>query len=548
MAKSAYVDAPFPSQFKEKLFVYLSRYCGSCYCFCRHAGFLAGYGNAAGDAECVPLSADEICDLLETPLPTAQQLGPLCDSLSRCRLSASVWEVDQEPILLVLAAVSFRRQHGSELAERALCDYLGRPKFDRLISFLAFIKTAHFWTETHGQLRPESDVIAWLQSEPQLAAWVQTNFRDHPAALRERIPPNEPPKEVAWPIPQGEAGRLAALQSSGLLDSPPEIEFDDVAGLAATVCDTPISLVSLVDRQRQWFKARVGLDCDETPRDVSFCAHAICRPEEMMVISDATQDQRFAENPLVTGEPGIRFYAGVPLVDRFGQALGTLCVIDTRVRQLSNVQQTTLMALARQCAKLMEAHQLNALLRTEAAQRRELERHMRGHAEAMRKLLDRVNKIILVVDGSGTMQYSNLEWTATTGHPSGMANPVHDIFCNPSWAEILDQLGRGPDATIRTFEVVDAGGHCMRLHGTAAVQASLDGEVVTVSFMLSRNKSDVQRSGFVTVCAWCHCIRDSGSGWVKFDKYHSDATQMEISHGICESCAPRLLEDSNSED
>ena len=145
-----------------------------------------------------------------------------------------------------------------------------------------------------------------------------------------------------------EPARIAALQNLAILDTLPEQSFDDITLLAAHVCEAPIALISLVDTARQWFKSHHGLDATQTPRGVAFCAHAILQPEEIFVIQDATQDVRFADNPLVTGDPSIRFYAGAPLVMPDGYALGTLCVIDRQPRDISSAQKAALAALGRQ--------------------------------------------------------------------------------------------------------------------------------------------------------------------------------------------------------
>ncbi|QLC72899.1 PAS domain S-box protein [Pseudomonas sp. LPB0260] len=155
------------------------------------------------------------------------------------------------------------------------------------------------------------------------------------------------------PEPLDEAARLAELERYALLDSPVEEAFDDLTQLAAQLCDVPIALISLVDAQRQWFKSRVGLDACETPRDFAFCAHAILAPQ-LMEVPDALADPRFRDNPLVTGPPHIRFYAGMPLNSRTGHKLGTLCVIDRRPRQLSMPQREGLQRLARQVERLFE--------------------------------------------------------------------------------------------------------------------------------------------------------------------------------------------------
>ncbi len=146
--------------------------------------------------------------------------------------------------------------------------------------------------------------------------------------------------------PENEQQRLQSLARYQVLDTPPEEDYDRVAALAADICQTPIALISLIDGQRQWFKARVGLAVRETPREYAFCAHAIAQ-DRLFEVTDAARDGRFRDNPLVTGSPGIRFYAGVPLAVDSGYRLGTLCVIDTVARELTETQRKKLVILAR---------------------------------------------------------------------------------------------------------------------------------------------------------------------------------------------------------
>lgn len=157
-------------------------------------------------------------------------------------------------------------------------------------------------------------------------------------------------------IPQlpNESDRLKALQSYNILDTLSEREFDDLTELSSIICGTPIALVSLVDQDRQWFKSRKGLDATETHRDHSFCAHAIQDPFQIMEVQDAKKDIRFMNNPLVTGQPHIAFYAGVPLVNEDGFAIGSLCVIDSVTRKLSEQQRSALKILAKQVMDKME--------------------------------------------------------------------------------------------------------------------------------------------------------------------------------------------------
>jgi GAF domain-containing protein len=166
----------------------------------------------------------------------------------------------------------------------------------------------------------------------------------------------DPTTAGAVPAPpyHDEATRMAVLREYGVLDSLPEADFDDIAFLASYICGTPMAVVSLVDEDRQWFKAKVGTDVAETSRDVAFCAHAILEPDEIFVVPDALDDSRFATNPRVRGEPHIRFYAGAPLVSPEGMPLGTLCVFDQVPRTLSAAQSRALGALAREVVVHLE--------------------------------------------------------------------------------------------------------------------------------------------------------------------------------------------------
>jgi hypothetical protein len=161
------------------------------------------------------------------------------------------------------------------------------------------------------------------------------------------------PAPTTFPVPQNEADRLRALRSYKILDTKPEERFDELTQLAAIICGVPISLITLIDADRQWFKSKVGLELAETPRTQAFCTHAIMQPQ-MFVVEDAAEDQRFASNPLVTGEPHIRFYAGAPLATSDGHLIGTMCVIDREPRTLTPDQKKALELLGRQVVANME--------------------------------------------------------------------------------------------------------------------------------------------------------------------------------------------------
>jgi diguanylate cyclase (GGDEF)-like protein len=175
-------------------------------------------------------------------------------------------------------------------------------------------------------------------------------------------PSSTEPEHPAYPRPYNETQRLKTLREYRILDTDDEAAFNDLASIAAAVCNTPVALVSLVDADRQWFKARIGVDVAETPRDMSFCARAILRPDELMEIEDATQDPRFSHNPLVTDNLKIRFYAGAPLLAEDGTAMGTLCVIDQRPRELTPSQRLAMQALSRQTMAYMNLRRLASRL------------------------------------------------------------------------------------------------------------------------------------------------------------------------------------------
>jgi putative nucleotidyltransferase with HDIG domain len=191
---------------------------------------------------------------------------------------------------------------------------------------------------------------------------------------------------MAAPLAFNEAERLEALRSYEILDTSPEEEFDSLTHLAGIICRTPIALITLVDAARQWFKSRVGLEATETPREHSFCAHAIVQSEPF-VVPDALEDPRFSTNPLVTSDPKIRFYYGVQLVNDKGLALGTLCVIDRKPRELNAEQIDALKVLGRQVVAQL---QLRRALQELSRHRSQLEETVEQRTKQLRTALKRV--------------------------------------------------------------------------------------------------------------------------------------------------------------
>ena len=240
---------------------------------------------------------------------------------------------------------------------------------------------------------------------------------------------------LAAPLPADEVPRLQALQQMQLLDTPPDDRLDTITHLARRLFDVPIALVTLVDRDRQWFKSRAGSEAVESPRDISICGHVIVQ-DEVFVVEDTLSDQRFHDNPLITGDPHIRFYAGMPLKAPSGHRIGTLCVIDTAPREFSGESRDLLQNLAR----LAE----HALCHIALATVDELTRisNRRGFCQQARQALATANRagrksVLLLVDLNGLRMIND-----NYGHEAGDAALAHFAHCLVSSARQSDPVGR----------------------------------------------------------------------------------------------------------
>lgn len=235
---------------------------------------------------------------------------------------------------------------------------------------------------------------------------------------------------IIAPVLPDESQRLLAVKSYQLLDTLPEEAFDEIARLAAAVCQTPIALISLIDERRQWFKSKVGLEIGEASRNFSFCVHAMAKGKEPFIIPDTRLDERFRDNPLVKGSLSIAFYAGIPLLDKAGHAIGSLCVLDHKGRELNQQQIESLKVLARMALEKMEAHKERFVVRQkEDVQAQE------------NQLLD--NAPVLVVKTDDTLQVAY----ANNAQPNTVGQSVLKLFPISFQSEAEEQLRQALQST-----------------------------------------------------------------------------------------------------
>ncbi len=207
-----------------------------------------------------------------------------------------------------------------------------------------------------------------------------------------------------------EQHRLLELNGYKILDTLPEKELDEIAEIASVICDTPVSLITLMDDKRQWFKARKGLEMPETSREYAFCQYALQYPQEVLVVDDPLHDERFQDNPFVVGEPNIRFYAGAPLATSTGQVMGTLCVIDDKPRNITESQKEALKLLARRVMSHLETRKLLS----------ERDDHLELSATRLKKLSDQAPGAIFQFEmtPNGQQSFTFVSQGISEIHPS----------------------------------------------------------------------------------------------------------------------------------
>ncbi len=278
------------------------------------------------------------------------------------------------------------------------------------------------------------------------------------------------------PLPPDEPERLAALREAKILDTMPEQAFDDLTQLASHICGTPIALVSLIDDHRQWFKSKVGLEAPETSREVAFCSHAILQ-DDLCLIPDAHEDPRCVDNPLVTGPPGVRFYAGAPLTTRDRRTVGTLCVIDKAPRTLDASQRFALAALARQVAAQLDLRRANAALATSAREAWEAKMMLDD-------LLESASDLVVRVDARGHILYANRAFRRATGRSAAeLADSPFLELGPPELREtgraVLERIMRGEEAGTFVSSLLTKDGRRLAIEGSASVRME-DGRAVEI--------------------------------------------------------------------
>jgi len=234
--------------------------------------------------------------------------------------------------------------------------------------------------------------------------------------------------------PVDEPGRLAALRRYHILDTEREEAFDDLTLLASHICGTSMALITLIDEDRQWFKSERGLGIRETERSVAFCTHAIKQPERILEVPDTREDDRFRENPFVTGQPHIRFYAGAPLVTPDGYALGTLCVVDTEPRRLTPGQMQALSALRHQAEAQLELRRRIAELKQALAERDRARDEQAALIAELRSSLEKVDKLTALMPYTSTCEM-NIVVPAEPASIPKVSEGVKQLLQGKGWTE-----------------------------------------------------------------------------------------------------------------
>ena len=364
-----------------------------------------------------------------------------------------------------------------------------------------------------------------------------------------------------------EAARLDELQRCGILDTPAEPVFDDLARLAAQLCGTPIAVISFMDRDRQWFKSRYGLEDSEYPRHNTFCAQVILE-DDLFIVPDPVRDERFVSSPAVVGPAQARFYAGAPLRMPSGHVLGALSVLDRRPRTLRPGQKESLRALARQVVAQLELRRSIAELERAAVERARTEAALRKSEDRFHEFMNNSPAVAYIKDESGRFVYVNAQTAKRFQIPAeGWIGRSDAELFGPAVARIVEEndLSVLNDGRSREVEegmpTPDGKSRCWLSHKFLLRDADGRRQIGGLSFDITDRKnaeqererilSELQEAlaavktlkGLIPICASCKNIRDDEGYWKQIEFYLCEHSELEFTHGICPACLERLYPD-----
>ncbi len=345
-----------------------------------------------------------------------------------------------------------------------------------------------------------------------------------------------------------------------ILHTPADPVFDDLARLAAQICGAPMAVISFMDRERQWFKSRHGMDCWEYPRDNTFCEQVI-REKDLLVVPDPTDDERFLTSPAVVGDTQARFYAGVPLLVPSGHALGALSVLDRRPRTLDDGQRESLCALARQVVAQLELRRSIADLKRAADERARAQTDLRKSEQRFQDFMEHSPAIAFIKDDSGRYTYVNRQLEENFARPAAdwLGRTDAEIFPGPVAQNLIEHdlsvFNEGKTQVVEEIIPV-AGGNCRHFLSYKFLLRDGHGpqQMGGIAFDITERKSaELEREhlvtelqealaqvktlkGFLPICAHCKNIRDDEGYWQQIESYLYEHSNVEFSHGICPDC------------
>ena len=361
-----------------------------------------------------------------------------------------------------------------------------------------------------------------------------------------------------------EDARLRELYRYKILNTPEDPVFDDLARLAALVCETPMAVISFMERDRQWFKSKVGLTVSEYPRQNTFCAQVI-REDDLFIVPDPSEDDRFAGSHAVTGDEQARFYAGAPLRVPSGHVLGTLSVLDRRPRSLSPSQRESLRALARQVVAQLELRRSISELEREAEERARAQSALHKSEHRFQDFMDHSQALAFIKDDYGRYVYVNQqvaerfqrpvsEWLGRTDrdfHPAAVACTLQEndlsVF-NDGKTRVVEEIVPTPDGHDRhwlSYKFLLRDGDGSKQLGGLAIDITdrkqAEQERERLVYELQDALAQVKTlKGFLPICASCKNIRDDAGDWQQIECYLCEHSEVEFTHGICPACLEKL--------